>query len=49
MTDHTCQTTKPSISAGIETQRLRWATVRPVDCQKSSSSGRPSPMVAPGL
>ncbi len=48
VTDQTCQTTKPSISAGTETQRLRRATVRPVDCQKSSSSGRQSPMVAPG-
>ncbi|MFD3937990.1 hypothetical protein ACFWSF_15980 [Streptomyces sp. NPDC058611] len=48
VTDQTCQTTKPSISAGIETQRLRWATLRPVDCQKPSCSGRQSPMVAPG-
>lgn len=48
VTDQTCQTTKPSISAGMETQRLRWATARPVNCQKSSSSGRHSPMVAPG-
>ncbi|MFD6878169.1 MULTISPECIES: hypothetical protein [unclassified Streptomyces] len=49
VTDQTCQTTKPSISAGIDTHRFRWATLRPVDCQNPSSSGLQSPMVAPGL
>ncbi|MGW2669252.1 hypothetical protein ACWC5F_14405 [Streptomyces sp. NPDC001272] len=46
VTDQTCHTTKPSIRAGTEIQRLRWATRRPVDCQKPSSSGRQSPMTA---
>ncbi|GHJ92691.1 hypothetical protein SNE510_22100 [Streptomyces sp. NE5-10] len=48
MTDHTCQTTKATSSAGTAIHRLRWATFLPIDFQKSSFSGSQSPMVRPG-
>lgn len=48
VTDHTCQTTKATSSAGTAIHRLRAATFLPMDFQKSSFSGSQSVIGLPG-